>query len=423
VSQLHHSARLEWAGAHALGVDAAHAAWRRAQLASMPHMLHGGERPRGSRPCGASCSVRCATQEYRPAKLSFGCQHPDPVVETASLAAVEPPDITYELGIRELADAGVLSALQLESITYACQRHEQHLPDGSRAGFFIGDGAGVGKGRTIAGLCARARFSAPCVCVCGGGPVTMDCRRVHSWTVPRSAALRLADRAAQQGANAVGREALQDAGAWRGCQWSVGRSAARAAVRTERPAQWASHKMGRTGSVAVAMRTGCVRLAGLVLECWRRGLKRHLWLSVGSDLRFDARRDLDDVGATDIDVHPLNKLPYGRLDGAKSRVAAGVVFLTYASLISASDKVRPPMQTRHAAPRGPCLARGRALWEVRGNVLSVCLSACLPASGASRLRWSWSAVGCRARRVSVPSEAAPLRCGAGVCASSSIGVC
>jgi hypothetical protein len=35
--------------------------------------------------------------EYRPAKLPFGAPHPDPVVETASLAAVEPPDVTYKL--------------------------------------------------------------------------------------------------------------------------------------------------------------------------------------------------------------------------------------------------------------------------------------------------------------------------------------
>ena len=42
--------------------------------------------------------------------------------------------------------------MQLESITYASQQHEQFLPDGSRAGFLIGDGAGVGKGRTIAGI-------------------------------------------------------------------------------------------------------------------------------------------------------------------------------------------------------------------------------------------------------------------------------
>ena len=35
---------------------------------------------------------------------------------------------------------------------YACQRHDKFLADGRRAGFLIGDGAGVGKGRTIAGI-------------------------------------------------------------------------------------------------------------------------------------------------------------------------------------------------------------------------------------------------------------------------------
>src|SRR5207253_10130673 len=37
---------------------------------------------------------------------------------------------------------------------YAGQRHEQRLPDGSRAGFFVGDGTGVGKGRVLAGIIA-----------------------------------------------------------------------------------------------------------------------------------------------------------------------------------------------------------------------------------------------------------------------------
>jgi P-loop containing NTP hydrolase pore-1 len=47
-------------------------------------------------------------------------------------------------------------------------------------------------------------------------------------------------------------------------------------------------------------------------------------------------RDLDDVGAPDIAVQPLNKLPYGSLNG---KVAEGVIFLTYSSLISSSEKV------------------------------------------------------------------------------------
>ena len=52
-------------------------------------------------------------QEYRPAKLEFGKAHPDPVVETASLAAVEPPDIAYQLHLDDLVAAGDLSALQV----------------------------------------------------------------------------------------------------------------------------------------------------------------------------------------------------------------------------------------------------------------------------------------------------------------------
>lgn len=51
-----------------------------------------------------------------------------------------------------LINSGSLSALQLEAVTYSCQQHENFLPDGSRAGYLIGDGAGVGKGRTVSGI-------------------------------------------------------------------------------------------------------------------------------------------------------------------------------------------------------------------------------------------------------------------------------
>jgi hypothetical protein len=33
-----------------------------------------------------------------------------------------------------------ISALQFHAVRLACARHEQKLPDGSRAGFFLGDG-------------------------------------------------------------------------------------------------------------------------------------------------------------------------------------------------------------------------------------------------------------------------------------------
>lgn len=139
--------------------------------------------------------------DYWPAKLKLGKKHPDPVVETASLSSVEPSDITYRLEIpAEIINNGLLSALQLESITYAAQAHEQLLPDGSRAGFLVGDGAGVGKGRTI---------------------------------------------------------------------------------------------------------------AGIIFENYLRGRKKALWISVSNDLKYDAERDLRDIGASKIEVHPLNKVGIG----------------------------------------------------------------------------------------------------------------
>ncbi|KAK4398778.1 protein FORGETTER 1 [Sesamum angolense] len=154
----------------------------------------------------------------------------DPIVETSSLSAVQPPEPTYNLKIKDdLESSKALSCLQIETLVYASQRHLQHLPNGARAGFFLGDGAGVGKGRTI---------------------------------------------------------------------------------------------------------------AGLIWENWQHGRRKALWISVGSDLKFDARRDLDDVGATCIEVHALNKLPYSKLDSKSVGVKEGVVFLTYSSLIASSEKGR-----------------------------------------------------------------------------------
>ncbi|KAK6124556.1 hypothetical protein DH2020_041704 [Rehmannia glutinosa] len=177
--------------------------------------------------------------DYRPSKLSIGQPHPDPIVETSSLSAVQPPEPTYNLRIKDdLESSKALSCLQIETLVYACQRHLQHLPSGARAGFFLGDGAGVGKGRTV---------------------------------------------------------------------------------------------------------------AGLIWENWHHGRRKALWISVGSDLKFDARRDLDDVGATCVEVgscdnsfvvHALNKLPYSKLDSKSVGIREGVVFLTYSSLIASSEKGR-----------------------------------------------------------------------------------
>ncbi|EFX64398.1 hypothetical protein DAPPUDRAFT_334239, partial [Daphnia pulex] len=80
-------------------------------------------------------------------------EHPSPVVESIYLRTVSLPDIVYQLPLPQVTiDSGVLSSLQLKSIIYACQRHEQKTPDGSRGGYLVGDGTGFGKGRIAAGI-------------------------------------------------------------------------------------------------------------------------------------------------------------------------------------------------------------------------------------------------------------------------------
>ena len=91
-------------------------------------------------------------QKYRAAKIK-GRPHPDPVIESMALASVSVPDVTMEFDLpKRLIIEGKLSDLQLEAIMYSKQQHEQYYPSGERKGFLLGDGAGVGKGRTIAGI-------------------------------------------------------------------------------------------------------------------------------------------------------------------------------------------------------------------------------------------------------------------------------
>ena len=93
--------------------------------------------------------------EYAPKKVHIkgAKRHPAKLVESAAMAAVDPPDPIYTPQLPEdLVKNGVLSDAQLENVVYAGQAHEQMLPNGVRKGYFIGDGTGVGKGRQIAGI-------------------------------------------------------------------------------------------------------------------------------------------------------------------------------------------------------------------------------------------------------------------------------
>ncbi|XP_050724416.1 protein strawberry notch-like isoform X2 [Eriocheir sinensis] len=175
--------------------------------------------------------------DYMPSKLKVGIKHPDQVVETASMSSVEPPDVWYQMDIPQHSiETGKLSALQLESITYTSQQHEHFLPDGTRAGFLIGDGAGVGKGRTI---------------------------------------------------------------------------------------------------------------GGIIYENYLKGRKKSIWVSVSNDLKYDAERDLKDIGASHINVNFLSKMKYGKINSdLNGNVKKGVLFATYSALIGESSSGQGKYKTR-----------------------------------------------------------------------------
>lgn len=66
---------------------------------------------------------------------------------------VSPPPPSYSHRLQDVVAAGALSSLQLEAVVYANMRHEApRLAHGDRPGFFLGDAAGVGKGRQCAGM-------------------------------------------------------------------------------------------------------------------------------------------------------------------------------------------------------------------------------------------------------------------------------
>ena len=78
-----------------------------------------------------------------------GVTHPGDIAEAGLLASVRLPELTYcPRALAGCAARGALSDLQLEGALHACQRHAA-VVNGTRAGFFLGDGAGVGKGRQI----------------------------------------------------------------------------------------------------------------------------------------------------------------------------------------------------------------------------------------------------------------------------------
>ena len=56
-------------------------------------------------------------------------------------------------------------------------------------------------------------------------------------------------------------------------------------------------------------------IAGLIYENYLKGRKKAIWVSVSNDLKYDADRDLGDIGASKISVHALNKVAQGPAAG------------------------------------------------------------------------------------------------------------
>ncbi|KKC24072.1 strawberry notch-like NTP hydrolase domain-containing protein [Sphingomonas sp. SRS2] len=72
------------------------------------------------------------------------------------------------------------------------------------------------------------------------------------------------------------------------------------------------------------------QVAGILLDRWLRGSRRHLWISKTETLLQDARRDWVAVGGLALDIQHLNQWKLGEPIGA----ADGIIFLTYATLRS-----------------------------------------------------------------------------------------
>jgi len=91
--------------------------------------------------------------EYVPAWIKGGVPHPGHVVQSTAMAVTEPPPITYRMRLpRRLIELGTLSLLQVEAALYCMQMHEKRFPTGERAGWMLGDGTGIGKGRILSAI-------------------------------------------------------------------------------------------------------------------------------------------------------------------------------------------------------------------------------------------------------------------------------
>ncbi|HTU12135.1 MAG TPA: strawberry notch family protein [Allosphingosinicella sp.] len=75
------------------------------------------------------------------------------------------------------------------------------------------------------------------------------------------------------------------------------------------------------------------QVAGVILDQWLRGNRRHIWVSKNEALLEDARRDWAALGGLALDVQPLSQWKLG----APVRMDSGILFVTYPTLRSGRD--------------------------------------------------------------------------------------
>ncbi|CAH3176338.1 unnamed protein product [Porites lobata] len=81
------------------------------------------------------------------------------------------------------------------------------------------------------------------------------------------------------------------------------------------------------------------QIAGIVLDNFERGRSRHIWFSLSADLRLDAQRDLHDIGCFVKVIDGCQQLDKEtRVFGLPADFKEGVVFSTYATLVSSVQK-------------------------------------------------------------------------------------
>ena len=67
-------------------------------------------------------------------------------------------------------------------------------------------------------------------------------------------------------------------------------------------------------------------IAGVIFDNYLKGRKRAIWVSVSNDLKYDAERDLKDIGAEHIDVHFLSKMKYAKINSSiNNNIKKGVM--------------------------------------------------------------------------------------------------